>query len=257
MRTPNGRSTSRVRSTTCDGGLTMGFSRAVALDVRPPTGTLTARMAGIGINLATEAEIDADIEGTLVHASSLGVDDGDLRALSLVTTWFGVHHRYVNADRLVRLVDEHPSERVVAFWSALAKWLKKDRRFTRLATTVRGGPFELLPVGTDFQIRRRGEDARFAGSRLRVPQGTLRDRLQDVLAPEVLVRRHAGYRNRVRMGPTWRADVWSDLEREPNATIAEVARRVGCSFATAWQVAQDFRLLRGASGSEAEKRARA
>ena len=35
--------------------------------------------------------------------------------------------------------------------------------------------------GTEFQIKRRGEDERFLGSKLRVPKGTLRDRLEDVL----------------------------------------------------------------------------
>jgi hypothetical protein len=57
------------------------------------------------------------------------------------------------------------------------------------------------------------------------------------------VRRNAGYRNRVVMGPTWRADVWTVLEEEPNVSVAEAARRAGCAFATAWQVCQDFRLL--------------
>jgi len=45
------------------------------------------------------------------------------------------------------------------------------------------------------------------------------------------------------MGPTWRADVWTALEEEPDVSVAEAARRAGCSFATAWQVVQDFQLL--------------
>ncbi len=100
--------------------------------------------------------------------------------------------------------------------------------------------------GTAFQITRRGEDVRFVGSKLRVPAGTLRDRAEDVLPPHVLVRRHAGYRNRVLMGPSFRADVWTVMEKEPDLSVADVARRAGCGFATAWQVAGDFRLLRGA-----------
>jgi hypothetical protein len=225
----------------------MGFSRDSTPLGRPPTETLVARLGGIGMNLATEVERQADIEGTLVHASALGMDDGDLRILSLVTTWFGVHHRYVNADRLVHLVEDQESERVRAFWSAMGSWMKRDRRFARLARKPkRAPPVDLLPVGTEFQIQRRGEDTRFAGSRLRVPMGTLRDRAEDVLAPEVLVQRHAGYRNRALMGPSFRADAWTALEREPSLTIADVARRASCSFATAWQVARDFRLLLGA-----------
>ncbi len=52
------------------------------------------------------------------------------------------------------------------------------------------------------------------------------------------------------MGPSFRADVWTALERAPDLSIADVARKASCSFATAWQVAQDYRLLR-AAGSNA------
>lgn len=224
----------------------MAFSRTPPAP-RPPADVLTARMAGIGMNFATEAERDADLESTLVHASELGMSEGELRVLSVLTTWLGVHHPYVNADRLIRLVRAENSERVRAYWSAIAAWLTKDRRLARLRTSFRGPRVDLLPVGTDFQVKRRGEDPRFLDSKLRVPAGTLRDRADDVLRPETLARRHAGYRNRLLIGPTWRADVWTVLERTPEASVAEVARRASCSFATAWQVTQDFKVLRAAS----------
>jgi hypothetical protein len=204
-------------------------------------------MAGIGFNFAVEPTRDAPIESTLVHASSLGVDDGDLRVLAVLSTWLGVHHAHVNADHLVRCVATHSSSRVHAYWAAVARWLRDDRRFARLESTYDGPHIDVLPVGTDFQIARRGEDERFVGSALRVPAGTLRDRVEDVVRPEVLVQRHAGYRNRVRMGANWRADVWTVLEQAPDLSAAEAARRAGCSFATAWQVVQDFALLRAST----------
>ena len=209
-------------------------------------------MVGIGMNFAAAATAHAPIEETLVHASALGMEKHDLRVLAELTTWLGVHHRYINADRLVRCVSQHPSDRVQAYWAAVAHWFSKDRRFARFAQRFEGPPVDLLPVGTEFQIARRGEDERFAGSALRVPDGTLRDRDADVLPPEILVRRHRGYRNRVFMGPTWRADVWSVLEAAPDVSVSEAARRAGCSFATAWQVVQDYRLLRGATPREGE-----
>ncbi len=158
----------------------------------------------------------------------------------------------VNADRLVRLVGAHPSRRVRAYWSAVGTWLRKDRRFARLVVAYAGPPVDLLPTGTDFQIKRRGEDERFVVSKLRVPKGTLRDRDEDVLSPEALTRRHAGYRNRVLMGPSFRADVWTALEHAPDLPIADVARKASCSFATAWQAAQDYRLLRAAGQNAAQ-----
>lgn len=232
----------------------MAFSRATSPEPTPAPDELTARMVGIGMNFAGTAAPDADIESTLLHASAVGMDEGDLRVLAVLTTWVGVHHAHVNADRLVRLVGAHPSGRVRAYWAAIAAWLRKDRRLARLAGAYQGAPLHLLPTGTEFQIARRGEDERFTASKLRVPRGTLRDRREDVLSPEVLVRRHAGYRNRVLMGPSFRADVWTALERAPDLSIADIARRASCSFATAWQAAQDYRLLRAAGQDPGEGR---
>jgi hypothetical protein len=229
----------------------MAFKRPSALSERLSEGALNRDMAGLGMNFAVEPNAEAPIEETLVQASALGMDEGDLRVLSVLTTWLGVHAAHVHADRLVRCVAEHPSERVRAFWAAIAQWLRKDRRFARLVKLHGGSVLDLLPVGTDFQVARRGEDERFAGSSLRVPAGTLRHREADVLPPEVLVRRHAGYRNRVRIGPTWRADIWTVLERTPGLSVAEVARRSGASFAAAWEVVQDFSLLHPAEAEAA------
>lgn len=215
-------------------------------EAMPAPDELTARMVGIGMNFAAKSQSDADIERTLVHASVVGMDDGDLRVLAVLTTWLGVHHPHVNADRLVRIVGDHPSERVRAYWAALAKWLAKDRRLARLSGAYEDAPIELLQTGNEFQIKRRGEDERFIGSKLRVPNGTVRNRPEDVLSPETLIRLHAGYRNRVLMGPSFRAEVWTALEHQPDLSIAAVARKALCSFATAWQAAQDYRLLRAA-----------
>lgn len=235
----------------------MAFSRLPNQVPMPMPAVLTARMAGIGMNLATKAEAEADIEGTLLQASVVGMEEGDFRVLAVLTTWLGVHHAHLNADRLVRLVGAEASERTRAYWAAVAWWLQKDRRLARLASSYAGPSQELLPIGTDFQIQRRGEDARFEGSKLRVPQGTLRYRLEDVLSVEDLVRCHAGYRNRVLMGANWRADVWTVYQQAPEAKVADIARRVGCSFAAAWEAVQDFRLLADCSGPFVNGMARA
>ena len=124
-------------------------------------------MAGVGMRFAADPAERPNIGETLVFASETGMLDGDLRVLSVLVTWLAVHHAYVNADRLVRLVKDHPAERVRAFWAAAGAWLGKDRRFCKLIDAYQGEPVELLPFGTAFQIARRGEDERFAGTLLR------------------------------------------------------------------------------------------
>lgn len=226
----------------------MAFARAAALGPVPVPSQLTRDMVGIGFNLAAESNPHAAIEETLVHASAAGMDGGDLRVLSVLTTWLEVHRPRVHVDRLVRCVDEHPRLRVKAYWAGVARWLRSDRRFARLERAWTADRVDLLDVGTEFQVARRGEDERFTDTAIRVPAGTLRVRVSDVVPPELLVGRHPGYRNRVLMGPTWRADLWTVLEAEPELAVADVARRATCSFAAAWQVVQDHRLLRHADG---------
>lgn len=159
---------------------------------------LTARMAGISMNFAATPQRDADLESTLAEASQVGMDDGDLRVLAVLTTWLGVHHAGVDGERLALLVRGECSVRVRAYWAAIASWLVQEPRLVALRSLYRGRRrVDLLIVGNDFQVKRRGEDARFVGSKLRVPDGTLRDRGGDVLPPDSLARRHTGYRQRL------------------------------------------------------------
>jgi hypothetical protein len=228
----------------------MGFSRTIAPVPIDSAGDLSAALAAIGMNLAVAPARDANIEDTLYHASIEGMEHGDLRILALLVTWFGVHSRWVNADRLIAVVDQAKSPRVRAFWSALATWQGKDRRFARLVQTYKGPRVNVQAAGSDFQIKRHGEDPRFAGSALRVAANVLRDRAADVLPPAELAARNPRYRARVQIGPTYRADMWALLENDPALSAAELARRAHGSFATAWQVRKDFFVLHSADRGE-------
>jgi hypothetical protein len=202
----------------------MAYKRTSTVAVATENVTLAARLVGLGFGVAGEGRADADIERTLVEVSRVGMLEDDLRLLSLLTTWLGVHHARVHADRLIRFVSVEPEDRVRAYWAAVGGWLVADRRLHRLAGLAPVERVDLLRVGTAFQLQRRGED---------------------VLTPSELLQRHAGYRNRVLLGSNFRAEVWTTLEREPTLPVAEVARRAACSFAAAWEAARDFRLLHG------------
>jgi hypothetical protein len=85
-------------------------------------------------------------------------------------------------------------------------------------------------------------------SRLRAPANVLRDRPDDVLTPNELAARHSGYRWRLVIGPTYRADMWAALEQNPLLPAASLARTAYGSFATAWQTRRDFVAWRTARG---------
>ena len=225
----------------------MSYRRNVLPRARLEPDRLTAAMVGIGMNFAAEAEPDVNIEDTLTFASVEGMENDDLRVLAVLVSWLDEHLRWVNADRLFRVVARHDSARVRAFWSAVARWKSGDRRFARMARIHAGPRVDLPRTGADFLIGRHGEDARFRDGSLRVPANVLRDRPGDVQSSAALARRHRAYRFRVLMGPTYRADMWAVLEADPSLPAAELARRTYGSFATASQVKHDWRLLNAPS----------
>lgn len=227
----------------------MTFSRALLPTEPVEVATLTANMIGIGMNFAAsgtdqpKTTAQPNIEDTLLFASMEGMEKSDLRVLSILVNWFGIHAAWVNADRLTKLVNLSNSPRVRALWSALAQWHEKDRRFSRLAGLYSGPPQDVMETGTEFQIKRFGEDPRFNGSAIRVAANVLRERPSDVLPAADLARRHRAYRWRVIMGPSYRADMWAALDQDVSLSAAELARRTYGSFATAWRVRRDFGLL--------------
>jgi hypothetical protein len=59
-------------------------------------------MVGIGMNFASPAATEPNIEDTLLFASIEAMERDDLRVLAVLVTWFGVHHPWVNADQAHR-----------------------------------------------------------------------------------------------------------------------------------------------------------
>ena len=203
---------------------------------------LTASMIGIGMVFSGKRKMNPNIEDTLLSASYEGMERHDLRVLSVLVAWLEEHYQTINADRLIRIVSES-TPRVKAFWSSMAKSLKKDRRFARLQKGYRGKRLDVLSTGTSFQIKRNGEDPRFKDTLLRVPKNILRKRKSDILSQSELVKQHRSYRYRILVGPSYRADMFAELENEPTLSTSELARRAYGSFATAWQVKNDWKLL--------------
>ena len=224
----------------------MAFRRITALPPVIASDVLTSQLVGIGMNFAGAPAHDPNIEDSILFASIEGMEKGDLRVLAILVTWFGIHAPWVNADRLTTLARAQSSARVRAFWSAVARWQRKDRRFVRLSGSYKGPRKDVLEVGTEFQLQRHGEDPRFTGSAIRVAANILRDRPTDVLSPSLLARRHHVYHFRIMMGPNYRADMWAALESDATLSAAALARETYGSFATAWHVRRDFLLLRGA-----------
>ncbi len=228
----------------------MGFRRRIEPMKRLEGESLISALAGIGMEFSAPPLRHPAIEDTLFFASEEGMERDDLRVLSVLTIWLEIHADWINVNRLVRLVELSDSHRVHAYWSAIAQWLGKDRRYQRLKTRRAQRRVDLLRTGNDFQIKRKGEDPRFRGSCLGVPNGTLRIRYADVLDPVALAQLHKGYRSRIIQGPSYRADMWAQLEENASLTASELARLTYGSFETARLTKRDFELVHSSTTTE-------
>jgi len=222
----------------------MSYKRTIMPAIDLEANELTQSMTGIGMLFAVKADYDANIENTLYFASIDGMENPDLRTLSMLISWIDIHSRWINVDRLTRLIEKNDSVPVNAFWTAVALWKKKDRRFHRLSKRYSGKRFALELSGSDFLIRRHGEDPRFRDGPILIAANVLRDRKTDVLSPSELAKRHSVYRWRVLIGPGYRADMWAALSQDPTLSASQLARKAYGSFATAHQVKRDWLLLK-------------
>lgn len=224
----------------------MAYSRPIAPRAHLQGGALTQAMVGLGMRFSGRATRTANIEDVLLFASEAGMEADDLRTLDVLTTWIGVHGDWINVDRLTRLVQDHPSRRVRAYWASIGHWRATDARFRRLRAMAMGADAErerLLRVGNDFQVERRGEDPCFESAPLIVPAGVFRHRAADVAPPSALARNHHVYRERIVQGPSYRADMWALLKERPELTASELARWAYGSYATAVRVKREWKLV--------------
>ncbi len=223
----------------------MGFKRDILPSSFPSGKALTLDLVSIGFLFAEDrAKEEPNIEHTLVAGSIEGLA-GDYRTLSLLVDWMSIHFKQVNVDRLYTILKELPDKRLKAFWSAMAKWQRNDPRMRKLSRIYRGVP---LPIGDEdqmkFWLKRDGEDPRFAKSHFVVPAKLLRHRPSDIADSVTVAKFHSGYRQRLIIGPSYRADMWAMLDREPMLTPSELARKCFGSFSTAWNVKRDWGIIR-------------
>jgi hypothetical protein len=182
----------------------------------------------------------ADIEQTLasmVHHSARGHE----RALEDVIAWVLAHQARVIVPRLAEFAAlASPVAR--AFFAALGTWLgTTDVRWRALTTLHRGAALPLYePADNDRMIAARGEDPRFVNTALRVPAGAITATPNAIDDPVTLAARHANYRQRVIIGPTVRADLWAELDRDPDCSAATLARRMSCAYETARSTRLDW-----------------
>lgn len=214
----------------------MAFKRINSLDVYPTGEELTKKLIGIGFKLGGKAEYNYNIENCLIAACLEGVS-GDYRVLSMLTDWIFIHHKYINTDRLYRALKNMKNDLVKCYFASISFSFKKENGYKKLITLYKK---EKILLSDEFLIKKNGEDERFVGTKLVVPNKMLRSRKEDILTITELAIIHKDYFYRVLIGPGYRADMISNYLRSEGLSPTELAHRTYGSFASAWGVINEI-----------------
>jgi len=224
----------------------MSFKRSLLPHFHYEGDELTSALISIGVRLSGQkSKRPVNIEDVLLSGSIEGVLQEDYRVLGLLVDWVEVHGRMINVDRLISIVEAYNNIKIKYFWKAVGESQKVDPRWKKTKNFKVEGRVDLLESGTDFLVKKNGEDERFKNTSLRVPKLTLRHRLEDIQTPVTLAKMNSFYRARLMISPSFKADVWAYLEFEPEISTSELARISYSSFATAWQTKKDFEIVNG------------
>jgi hypothetical protein len=222
----------------------MSFKRIISTDSYQSGLSLTRSLIAIGIKIGDQnINENVNIEDTLIAGALEGVA-GDYRVLSLITNWIEIHFERINVDRFYRAIKASKNTKLKCYFSSLAYLFLSDSRFKKFKSLYKGD--RMLLGLTDeyiFLVKKHGEDSRFEKSKLIVAKYTLRDRKDDIFSVEQLSNYHTTYYYRLLIGPSYRADMMAQLSLNSKLTATELAHRTYGSFATAWDVIQDFKYL--------------
>jgi hypothetical protein len=188
---------------------------------------------------------NVDIERTILDAVKELPRDG--RLASLLLSWVKVHGEFVIVEKLRKLANQlEMSEPGATTWlGAVAAFSVRegDSRWRILLHRPKA-PVYLLPKEVaETAIAMKGAEDWLKTYNYLVPVGSLRIRVQDVLAPRDLLRINRQYRNRYIYGPSWRADIATAVD-DGLRTPADIARAVGCSYEPAYRVFHQLALAR-------------
>lgn len=204
---------------------------------------LTQSMIGIGMLFGGDGFKNPNIENTILSATYKGIVDQDYRVLAVATLWLEKHFFIINASRLLKLIDVYKDNvEFYRFWAAVAQWQGSDNRFRSLRDKVSLKSKKEISQGSKFLAKKNGYDPRFQDTCLIVPKKMLEKKDWLVLSPAKMIDHHLDYRWRLIIGPSFRADMWSQLEQDHSLPAVTLARKSYGSYATAYRAKKEFEI---------------
>lgn len=210
-------------------------------------GTFTQKMILIGFLLSDESQIEnsadyVDFEAILAEAFITIPQRRDKNRLTtLLLSWIEVHGWCINHEKLKKNLEKLPHEEVLESYASLAgafATFRKLKGWNYLLTFASTNGVKDLSESSTIAMRGLEPWALNAGYRL--AKDTLKTDLRWVMSRSQLSEFRPEYKNRLIVGPNWRADVLSVVEKGVNRP-ADVQKIILISYEPAHRILKDLK----------------
>lgn len=210
--------------------------------------TLDQKMKNLGFTISCNetskfAPIDFDIERDILD--TIVESRKDYRVLGLLCVWFKKHADTIIIEKFFKLIskrdDINPSDYILNFLIATAIAHKHSKWKRWLKTDVRNPIFPIDKDNLKAAVKVKGSDEALRKLGVLVPNGFLKIDESKVYNQELLAKYNKQYRNRLIIGPNWRADIITAIELGLENPF-KISNTIGCGYESAYRVMKEYRI---------------
>ena len=204
-------------------------------------------MSCVGVNLVAPREESSsfvDIEKTLIQCAAVLGESKDGRLLSLVFSWLDMHSKYVIVEKLKKLTNQYEqvSPEPLVWLSSFGHYcwkVKKQHKWKAIASKYPDEHYLEPQELSKIFIEKNGNYPWLEGTGISIAEGTIRFRRADIMTASQLSETNHQFKNRLKFGPAWRADIVMAIEKGAK-TSGEIRELVGCSAEPARRILNDY-----------------
>lgn len=210
--------------------------------------TLNQKMRNLGFTVSADehsglSPLSFDIERDLIDI--ILEARGDYRVLGLLNLWFKKHADVVILEKFYKIIssrdDLTEDDPVLNFLIASAISTKHNKWKRCLKTSPRKQAYPIDPENLKAAIKIKGKNEAMAKLGILVPNDFLKTRDEKIYDQADLARHNRQYRNRLIIGPNWRADIITAIELGLENPF-KISTTLGCGYESAYRVMKEYKI---------------
>jgi len=209
---------------------------------------LNQKMRNLGFTLSADdisglSPLSFDIERDLIDI--IVEARGDYRVLGLLNLWFKKHADVIILEKFYKILskreDINEDDPILNFLIASAISTKHNKWKRCLKTNPRKQTYPIDPENLKAAIKIKGKDEAMAKLGILVPNDFLKTRDEKIYDQADLARHNRQYRNRLIIGPNWRADIITAIELGVDNPF-KISTTIGCGYESAYRVMKEYKI---------------